>query len=95
LIHAGAEIWEYPGAVVHAKLLVADDTVVFGTVNFDAWSLYRNYEVAMMARSPAAASLFEERVFGPDIERSHPGTPPGGLQAWLKNWFWDRLAYFL
>jgi cardiolipin synthase len=95
LIHAGAEIWEYPGAVVHAKLVVADDTVVFGTVNFDAWSLYRNYEIAMMARSPAVASLFEERVFGPDIARSHPGKPPGGLQAWLKDWFWDRLAYFL
>jgi cardiolipin synthase len=95
LIHAGAEIWEYPGAVVHAKLVVADDTVVFGTVNFDAWSLYRNYEVAMMARSPAVVSLFEERVFGPDIARSHPGKPPGGLQAWLKDWFWDRLAYFL
>jgi cardiolipin synthase len=95
LIHAGAEIWEYPGAVVHAKLVVADDTVVFGTVNFDAWSLYRNYEVAMMARSPAVASLFEERVFGPDIARSHPGKPPGGLQAWVKDWFWDRLAYFL
>jgi cardiolipin synthase len=95
LIHAGAEIWEYPGAVVHAKLLVADDTVVFGTVNFDAWSLYRNYEVAMMARSSAVSSLFEERVFGPDIARSHPGKPPGGLRAWLKDWFWGRLAYFL
>ena len=95
LIKAGAEIWEYPGAVVHAKLVVADDTVVFGTVNFDAWSLYRNYEVAMMARSPAVASLFEERVFGPDIARSHPGKPPGGLRAWFKDWFWDRLAYFL
>ena len=57
LIHAGVQIWEYPGAVVHAKLVVADDTVVFGTVNFDAWSLYRNYEVAMMARSAAAAKL--------------------------------------
>ena len=78
LIHAGAQIWEYPGAVVHAKLVVADDTVVFGTVNLDAWALYRNYEIAMMARSAAAATLFEERVFGPDIARSHPGTPPTG-----------------
>ncbi len=95
LIHAGAEIWEYPGAVVHAKLIVADDTVVFGTVNFDAWALYRNYEVAMMARSAATATLFEERVFGPDIAKSHPGTPPGSLGARLKGWLWDKLAYFL
>ena len=65
---------------MHAKLVVADDTVVFGTVNFDAWALYRNYEVAMMARSAAAATLFEERVFGPDIAHSHPGKPPTGLR---------------
>ena len=95
LIHAGAQVWEYPGAVVHAKLVVADDTVVFGTVNFDAWALYRNYEVAMMARSPAAAKLFEERVFVPDIARSHPGTPPSGLGTRFQDWFWDKLAYFL
>jgi len=95
LIGAGVQIWEYPGAVVHAKLVVADDTVVFGTVNFDAWSLYRNYEIAMMARSPETAALFEERVFGPDIAKSHAGTPPHGLGTKLKDWFWDRLAYFL
>jgi cardiolipin synthase len=95
LIRAGAQIWEYPGAVVHAKLVVADNTVEFGTVNFDAWALYRNYEVAMMARSPATASLFEERVFTPDIAKSHPGKPPGGFENWVKDWFWNRLAYFL
>ena len=45
LIDAGAQIWEYPGAVVHAKLIVADNTAVFGTVNLDAWALYRNFEI--------------------------------------------------
>jgi cardiolipin synthase len=95
LIHAGVQIWEYPNAVVHAKIVVADDTVEFGTVNFDAWSLYRNYEISMIARSPPAAALFEERVFGPDIAKSAPGKVPGGVRAWLKDWFWDRLAYFL
>jgi cardiolipin synthase len=95
LIHAGVQIWEYPGAVVHAKLVVADDTAVFGTVNFDAWSLYRNYEVAMMARSAPVANLFEERIFNPDIARSHAGKPPGGIVAWAKEWFWNKLAYFL
>jgi cardiolipin synthase len=95
LIKAGAQIWEYPGAVVHAKIVVADNTVVFGTVNFDAWSLYRNYEIAMMARSPATVKLFEERVFTPDIARSVPGTPPKGTLTRLKDWFWEKLAYFL
>jgi cardiolipin synthase len=95
LIHAGVEIWEYPGAVVHAKLLIADNTAEFGTVNFDAWALYRNYEVAMMARSAELVKLFEERVFTPDIARSHPGKAPTGLESRLQDWFWDKLAYFL
>jgi cardiolipin synthase len=95
LLDAGAQIWEYPGAVVHAKVVVADDTVVFGTVNLDAWSLYRNYEVAMMARSAAAVKLFEQRLFDPDIARSVPGTPPHAFFTRLQDWFWTKLAYFL
>jgi len=95
LLHAGAKIYEYPGAVVHAKVVVADDTVVFGTVNLDAWALYRNYEVAMMARDPATVSLFETRLFEPDIARSHVGTAPTGLQARIKDWVWGKFAYFL
>ena len=95
LINAGARIYEYPDAVVHAKLVVADDTVVFGTVNLDAWALYRNYEIAMMARSATTASLMEQRVFEPDIAKSRSGTPPTGLRSRLKDWAWDKLSYFL
>ena len=47
----GVEIWELPGTVVHAKVVVADDTASFGTVNLDAWALYRNSEIAVIARS--------------------------------------------
>jgi cardiolipin synthase len=95
LLRAGAEVWEYPGAVVHAKVVVADDTIVVGTVNFDAWALYRNFEIAFMARSPSTAALLEQRLFEPDIARSHPGRPPEGLLPRLNGWFWDKLAYFI
>lgn len=95
LLGAGVEIWEYPGAVVHAKIVVADDTSVFGTVNLDSWALYRNFEIALMARDAATANLFEERVFTPDIAKSRPGKAPTGLRARLQSWLWDRLAYFL
>ena len=78
-------MWELPGTVVHAKVVVADDVVSFGTVNLDSWALYRNSEIAMIARSSAAAALFEQRLFEPDIARSKPrrttyrygGTPAG------------------
>jgi cardiolipin synthase len=99
LTAAGVEIWEYPDAVVHAKILVADDWVQLGTVNLDAWALYRNFEIGLLAHSCRAAALLEERVFAPDIARSRPGRPPSGLARrlgqWLGRWPWAALAYFL
>ena len=95
LIAAGVEIWELPGTVVHAKVIVADDTVSFGTVNLDAWALYRDSEVMMIARSADAARVFEERLFEPDIARSKPGRPPTGTRERVESWLWDKLAYFL
>jgi cardiolipin synthase A/B len=95
LIGAGVEIWELPGTVVHAKVVVADDVVSFGTVNLDSWALYRNSEIAMITRSPATAALFEERLFEPDISRSQRGEPPSGTSEHLENWLWDKLTYVL
>ncbi len=95
LLAAGVEIWELPGTVVHAKVVVADDIVSFGTVNLDSWALYRNSEIAMIARSADAAALFEERLFEPDIARSHRGEPPSGVRAGIESWLWDKLTYFL
>ncbi len=95
LLDAGAEVWELPGTVVHAKLIVADDWVHFGTLNLDAWALYRNFEIAMVAQSAELAELMEQRVFAPDIARSQSGTPPSGFKEKLDGWVWDKLAYFL
>jgi cardiolipin synthase len=95
LIDAGVEIWELPGTVVHAKVVVADDVVSFGTVNLDSWALYRNSEVAMIVRSPDAAARFEERLFEPDIARSTRGEPPSGTGERSESWLWDKLTYFL
>jgi cardiolipin synthase len=95
LVDAGVEIWEVPGTVVHAKVVVADDVVSFGTVNLDAWALYRNSEIMMIARSAEAAALFEERLFEPDIARSKPGEPRTGTRERLESWLWDKLTSFL
>jgi cardiolipin synthase len=89
---AGAEVWELPGTVVHAKVVVADDTVSFGTVNLDAWALYRNSEIAMLAESASLAAAFEERLFEPDIARSSPGRTPEGLRERLEAAVWNRLS---
>jgi len=88
------ELWELPGTVVHAKVVVADDTVSFGTVNLDAWALYRNNEIMMLARSAETAELIEERLFEPDIARSQRGVPPEGRDR-LESRLWSTLSSFL
>ena len=94
LIGAGVEIWEYPGAVVHAKLVVADDRMQFGTLNLDAWALYRNFEVALVVDDAEAAETLVARAIDPAIERSGPGQRQGGLDR-IRNWLSDKLTYLL
>ena len=81
--------------MTHDKVVVADDRVGFGTVNLDAWSLYRDYEVTMIVQDPTTVALFEARVFQPDIARSAPAKPPTAVVDRAKAWFWDQFAYFL
>jgi cardiolipin synthase len=95
LAAAGAEVWELPATVVHAKVVVADEVVSFGTVNLDAWALYRNSEIMMIAHSAAVAALFEERLFEPDIARSKRGEPPSGPLARLESRVCDKLTFYL
>jgi cardiolipin synthase A/B len=95
LLSAGVEVWELPGTVVHAKVVIADDVVSFGTVNLDAWALYRNSEIMMIARSGEAAALFRERLFDPDIARSSRGRPPSGARARLESRLCDKLTFYL
>ena len=94
LLAAGVEIWELPGTVVHAKVVVADDLVSIGTVNLDAWALYRNFEIALLARSRDLAALVEERLFAPDIARSRAAEPPAG-RARIASRLAHPLAYYL
>jgi cardiolipin synthase len=95
MLDAGVEVWEYPDAVVHGKVLVADDRVMFGTINLDAWALYRAYEVAALVDDEKAADLFESRLFEPDIAISRPGVAPTDTWTRLKDWAADALGYFL
>ena len=95
LADAGVELWELPDTVVHAKVVVADDVVSFGTVNLDAWALYRNSEIVMLARSPEAAALVRERLFEADIARAARGEPPAGRRERLQSRLADRLGYYL
>lgn len=75
LIGAGVEIWEYPRAVVHAGVIVADDAVQLGTLNLDAWAMYRNFELALVAEDADVTDRFERALVRPAVDRSTPGRP--------------------
>ena len=49
----------------------------------------------MIARSPQAAALMRERLFEPDIARSHRGVPPSGGRERFESWLWNTLGSFL
>jgi cardiolipin synthase len=94
LLAAGAAIWEYP-ALVHAKALVADDELLVGTLNLDAWALYRNPEIALNIRDADVAETFRRDLFEVDITASQAGAAAVGRRARLRNAALERMAPLL
>lgn len=94
LLAAGVEIWEYP-AVVHAKVIVSDDRVLIGTLNLDAWALYRNPEMGLLFDDAAVAERVVTTLFEPDIANSVPGQPETGRFQRARNRAFARANYIL
>jgi cardiolipin synthase len=60
LLSAGAEVYEYQAAMIHAKVLCVDDLwVVVGSTNFDNRSFGINDEVNLAIRDDSVAARFE------------------------------------
>ena len=95
LLKAGVKLFEYPGTVVHAKLVVADDRVCFGTVNLDAWALRRNFEIALIVDDARVSQTFVDDIFNPDIEQCLPGHPVEAAVGRALGSVASRFAYFL
>jgi cardiolipin synthase len=70
LLKAGAEVYEYQAAMIHAKVLCVDDLwVVVGSTNFDNRSFGINDEVNLAIRDHAVAARFENDT-ALDLEQS-------------------------
>ena len=76
---AGVSVYQHP-VLPHAKVILADDRVLVGSTNLDAWALYRNWETSLIFDSPQVAAMFESQLFDPDVAVSSPATPPTGLR---------------
>ncbi len=94
LLDAGVEIWEVPG-VVHAKLTVSDNTVVIGSINYDAWALYRNLELALLIEDEAVADDARAQLIEPTIAQGTQPDPPDGWQETVPARIWWWLRYYL
>ena len=70
LLKAGAEVYEYQPAMIHAKILCIDDLwVVVGSTNFDNRSFGINDEVNLAIRDAAVAERFESDMVA-DLNQS-------------------------
>jgi cardiolipin synthase len=74
LLAAGVEVWEHP-ILPHAKVVLADDQVLIGTTNLDAWALYRNWEIGLLFDDAGIADTVQHQLFDPDVARSQPAEP--------------------
>jgi len=94
LLAAGVEIWEYPGTM-HAKVTVADDVAIVGTLNYDAWAMYRNLEMVLLIEDATIAQQIRTQYVDVDIARSGPPDLADGWEERVKAWIWDKLTYFI
>jgi len=81
LLNAGVRIFQRPPPFIHAKALVADDSVaIVGTANLDVRSLELNYETTVLISDAAAISTLK-LIIHEDIDLSREII----LKHWLKR----------
>jgi cardiolipin synthase len=93
LFDAGVTVYEHE-TIIHSKVIVADDVVIIGTINFDSWALYRNHEIAIMFEDAGVAGDAHLVLVEDAIARAQPAALPDGLWNRVQDWFWDKLVYF-
>lgn len=85
LAEAGVQVWLHP-VLPHAKVVLADDRVLVGTTNLDAWALYRNWEIGLLFEDAAVAETFRQNLFEEDVAESRPATPPTNPLIRARDW---------
>lgn len=91
LLKAGAEIYEYQPAMIHAKIMIVDDLwCVVGSTNMDHRSFGWNDEVNLAAADPALAGKLTAN-FDEDMGKAHRET----LQEWERRPYSERAMEWL
>jgi cardiolipin synthase len=84
LREAGCDVREHPH-MAHAKVVLADDTVLIGSANLDALSLRRNWELQVRVHDAAIAEAVARDLFDRDVVISAPGEMPSSRKDSVIN----------
>jgi cardiolipin synthase len=88
LLQAGVEIWEWGGAMIHAKTAVMDgELTLVGSSNLDPLSMRRNYELNLLVADSVTGARMQEM-----FERDLSTATRIELSSWRKRPGWQRLA---
>jgi len=88
LLQAGVEIWEWDGAMIHAKTAVMDgELTLVGSSNLDPLSMHRNYELNLLVADMDTGSRMRET-----FERDLSTATQIELATWRRRPGWQRLA---
>jgi cardiolipin synthase len=95
MLDGGAQIYEYQPQILHAKLIIMDDTVYVGSCNLDRRSLGINYELLLRLEWPELAGLGRE-LFSASLAHSRPVA----VAEWRRRRHWweglrSQFAYWL
>jgi cardiolipin synthase len=86
LLRAGAEIYEYDPAMIHAKTMIIDGVwSVVGSTNFDNRSFGINDEINLAAFDPSLAARLRE-----DFERDAQESHAVSLEEWKRRSIFER-----
>ena len=87
LTRAGARIYAYRHKMVHAKVLVFDDTLaITGSPNLDMRSMYLNFEIALFHYSAPEIMRIISWIDGLASDSEILGTaPPGVVREWVEG----------
>ncbi len=88
LLDAGARIYEWAGAMVHAKTAVVDGEVTLvGSSNLDPLSMHRNYELNLLVVDTVTGTGMREM-----FERDLTGARAVDPGEWQHRPLWQRVA---
>ena len=91
LLKAGAQIYEYEAAMIHAKTMIIDDLwCVIGSTNFDNRSFGLNDEVNLAGRDETLAARLKED-FARDLENSRAVS----YEEWRRRSIFERMHELL